>query len=188
MSKASAAQMAYIGKKPLSENNEDRDSNAWYTPAKYIEIARTVMGSIDIDPYSCEEANKVVKAKKFFTENDNALTKDWNLIGRATVWANPPYGRGIIDKCTSKIIEEYYKGGISQAIILVNNATETAWFQELASEASSICLVSKRIAFYNTDNKEVSGNTRGQVFIYLNETDNGAFKREFSSIGQVFSK
>jgi len=186
MNKANAAQMAYIGKKPNSENG--RDSGSWYTPAKYVEMARSVMGSIDIDPYSCSEANKVVKAKKYFTESDNALTKDWNTIGRATVWANPPYGRGIIDKCTSKLIEEYYKGGISQAIILVNNATETGWFQDLVKEAAAICLVSKRIAFYNDDNKEVSGNTRGQVFIYLNATGSAAFEREFSAIGQVFSK
>lgn len=184
MSKANVANLAYVGKAPVS----DRDSGSWYTPAKYIELARSVMGTIDMDPFSCEEANRVVKAKRFFTEKDNALDKDWNAVGRSTLWVNPPYGRGIIDKCIDKVIVEYRKGGISQAIVLVNNATETAWFQELSREASALCLVSKRIAFYNDDNKEVSGNTRGQVFIYLNMVDNSAFVREFSKIGQVFSK
>lgn len=186
MNKANKNNMAYIGNKPGS--HEARDSGSWFTPAKYIELARKTMGSIDIDPYSCAEANQIVKAKKFFTEEDNALTKEWNKVGRATVWANPPYGRGIIDKCSAKIIEEYYKGGISQAIILVNNATETGWFQDLSNEASAICLVNKRIAFYNTDGKEVSGNTRGQVFIYLNALGCDCFKRDFSTIGQVFLK
>jgi hypothetical protein len=52
-------------------------SNEHYTPAKYIEAARTVLGGIDLDPASCEEANKVVKATAFFYKDDDGLTKEW---------------------------------------------------------------------------------------------------------------
>ena len=181
---ANPNKLAYIGAKP----GDNRDSDSWFTPAKYIEMARNVMGSIDIDPFTSIEANKIVKAKRIFTVENSAFSQDWNTVGRATVWMNPPYGRGLINSAINKLIEEYYKGGISQAIILINNTTETQAFQSLASEASAICLVEKRIAFYTADDKEVSGNTRGQVFLYLNALGSEAFENEFKKIGLVFSK
>jgi ParB family chromosome partitioning protein len=53
-------------------------SNEWYTPLPYIEAARLVLGDIDLDPASCELANGVVQAKRFFTEQDDGLTKEWS--------------------------------------------------------------------------------------------------------------
>jgi hypothetical protein len=40
--------------------------NEWFTPEKYIELARSVLGEIDLDPASCEAAQKTVRAKKWF--------------------------------------------------------------------------------------------------------------------------
>ena len=34
----------------------------WYTPESIIELARETMGSIDLDPASCEAANRTVEA------------------------------------------------------------------------------------------------------------------------------
>ena len=36
-----------------------------YTPAEYIEKARLVLGDIDLDPASSEQAQKTVEAKKW---------------------------------------------------------------------------------------------------------------------------
>jgi len=41
-------------------------NNEWYTPAKYIDLAREVMGGIDCDPATSEIANQTVKAETFF--------------------------------------------------------------------------------------------------------------------------
>src|SRR5262249_6260612 len=52
-------------------------SNEWYTPAKYIAAARQVLGGIDLDPASCEAANKTVQAGKFYTIDNNGLQFPW---------------------------------------------------------------------------------------------------------------
>lgn len=53
-------------KKPHVTNNSKDDE--WYTPAKYIEAAREVLGSIDLDPASNDFANETVKASVYYTE------------------------------------------------------------------------------------------------------------------------
>ena len=59
-----------------------------YTPAHVVELAREVLGVIDLDPASCEEANATVRAKRIFTRGDDGLTQPWS--GR--VFLNPPGG------------------------------------------------------------------------------------------------
>ena len=65
-----------------------------YTPAVYIEAVRRVLGEIDLDPASRRIAQETVKAKRFFTKEDDGLRQVWT--GR--VFLNPPYARGVIDR------------------------------------------------------------------------------------------
>jgi hypothetical protein len=44
--------------------------NEWFTPAEYIELARSVLGTIDLDPASNPLAQEVVQARHFFTKDE----------------------------------------------------------------------------------------------------------------------
>ena len=100
-------------------------NNEWYTPAKHIELARAVMGGIDTDPASSEVANRTVKAAQYFTAEDDGRARVW--AGR--VWMNPPYAQPLMGEFAEAVASKYESGEIEQACILVNNATETQWFQ-----------------------------------------------------------
>jgi phage N-6-adenine-methyltransferase len=181
--KADCTKMGYIGAKPGSSNSGERDSNSWYTPSQYIEMAREVMGSIDLDPFSSESANQCVKAERYFDIDVDAHKQVW-FDESGTVFMNPPYGRGEMKQAVETFLANWTKGSISEAIVLVNNATDTKWFQSLHKELAAMCVVSGRIAFENNDGKHVSGNTRGQIFLYFGE-NNKTFFEVFNSLGCI---
>jgi ParB family chromosome partitioning protein len=53
------------------QNIHSSMSNEWFTPAENIEAARTVLGAIDLDPASCELADRTVRATHYFTAQDD---------------------------------------------------------------------------------------------------------------------
>lgn len=161
--------------KPHVSNNSG--CNEWYTPQKYVELVRDVLGVIELDPASCEYANRTVKAEKYFSLDDDGLTKEW----RGRVWMNPPYGSETIAAFVDKFVDEYNVGNITEGIVLVNNATETGWFRNLASVANSIVFPQGRIR-YESSSRESLAPLQGQAFLYFgNNTDR--FFKVFSEIG-----
>lgn len=176
--KAAANKLGYIGKKPGT-----RQSNDWYTPDEYIDAVRSVLGKIDLDPFSSESANKRVKATTIFTKDNTSLDKQW---GCKQTFMNPPYSGQLCKQAVAKFIEQYEKYNF-EGIILVNNATDTKWFNYLLDKCSSICFTRGRISFWNSDGKNISGNTRGQAFFYFGRhTDK--FKDVFAKYGTALSK
>ena len=137
-------------------------NNEWYTPKEYIEAARLAMGSIDIDPASSDIANEVVQAAEYYTAETNGLDK--RLHGN--VWMNPPYSSDLIQQFVSKIVDE--RDDYEQAVVLVNNATETEWFNKLISVATAVCFPRSRVKFYMPDGKTGSP-LQGQAVIYIGE-------------------
>lgn len=152
--------------------------NEWYTPPEYIEAARDVMGSIDLDPASCETAQANVKAKRFCTADDDGLTKKWT----GNVWLNPPYSKDLIGQFAAKVVAE--SGRMRQAIVLVNNATDTAWFHELASVASAVCFLRGRVKFLDRTGKPANTPVQGQAVLYVGP-DVERFRSRFSAFGFV---
>ena len=153
-------------------------SNEWYTPARYIEAAREVMGSIDLDPASSELANKTVKAKNFITEEDNpnGLEQDWF----GNVWLNPPYGKGS-GLFTTKLVQEYPRH-VDSAILLLNAyGFDSGWFQPLWDHI--ICFTDHRIVFWSPG-RGSGGPANANIFIYLGDNPE-KFRNIFRQFGNI---
>lgn len=168
-------------RKTVAQLITSSNSNEWYTPFKYVEAARHVLGEIDIDPASCEEANKIIKAKNYYTAQDDGLQNDWS--GR--VWLNPPYG-GFTSKFVKKLNEQYKHNIIQEAILLINsNSTDTDWFQPLWDY--TLCFTDHRINFTSPDGTKGNGSTHGSVFVYFG-TKQKEFAKEFSQFGTIIKR
>lgn len=158
---------------------QNSGNNEWYTPAPILEAARAVLGGFDLDPASSEIANRAVQAARIFTAEDDGLAQDWP-VGR--VWMNPPYAQPLIAQFASRFAAEVRRG--SQGIVLVNNGTETGWFQEMAAECSAICFPRARVRFMDPEGNPSGAPLQGQAIIYCGPAPD-AFEAEFSSFGLV---
>jgi ParB family chromosome partitioning protein len=160
---------------------QNSGESEWYTPSQFIESARAVMGSIDTDPASSDIANKVVGASEYFTKEMDGLSRKW----RGNVWMNPPYAQPLIGQFAEAISQKLESGEIDQAIILVNNATETQWFQRMAGVASAVCFPKSRIKFLDPSGKP-GAPLQGQAIIYFGNHPK-LFRQEFSTYGATFA-
>jgi hypothetical protein len=149
----------------------------WFTPAEVIAAARSVLGGIDLDPASCEAAQKVVRATKFFTKEDYGLKQPW----RGRLWLNPP--QPSIAGFVSKLVHERNAGNVEAAVVLSHNFTDAAWFQELAGAASRICFTNGRVKFL-LEGSEVATPPYGQALTYLGD-DAAGFDRAFGRVGLI---
>ena len=174
---------AYSGSLYKYENGKVvvRNSDDWHTPAKYIQSARAVMGSINLDPFSSAQANGTVDADRYFTVEDNALTTDWAGCPNQTVWMNPPYGKLATD-AINRFIGQYQAKAFTQAIVLMNNSADAKWCQTLLKACNAFCLTDHRISFNDAGGKAQSGNTKGQIFFYFGKNTN-RFITEFGNYG-----
>ena len=191
--KDACRQKAYRSRKQAARNARmlrdklvffEQKSVEWYTPARYIEAVREVLGNIELDPASNEEANITVNATLFYDAATDGLTKIWKA---STVFLNPPYCKigstSNQERWTNKLLAEYAAGHIGQAILLVNAATETLWFQRLYD--FPICFVKGRIQFESgTGNIRKHGATTGSAFIYLGSSPE-KFMQVFSRFGRI---
>ncbi len=152
-----------------------------YTPAKYIEAARRVLGGIDVDPASNAFAQETVKAERWFDEEANGLIQNW--LG--TVFLNPPYAHPAVAHFIDKLCSDYEAGNVSAAILLTNNNTDTKWWHQAAMVASAVCFTAGRINFYKADGS-VTQPTNGQNFFYFG-ADAESFAKEFEPFGLIMS-
>lgn len=153
----------------------------WFTPAQYVEAARSVMGGIDLDPASSAEAQETVKAERYYTPEDDGLAQEW--CGR--IFLNPPYAQPFIVDFTTKLVEEWRAGRVRQAIMVTHNSTDTAWFHDTARACVAVCFTKGRV-YFTDSNGQTGRPAQGQAFFYFGP-DAAAFKAVFDAIGLVMA-
>lgn len=166
-------------------------TNEWYTQPKYIEAARLVLKTIDLDPASSDAANKIVKAERYFDEAINGLDQPWS--GR--VWLNPPYTRtllmqghrmSLIGLFVKKLIKTYESEDITEAIALVTTEVNAKWFQPLWPYL--ICFPDHRVNFIIPGGaKHKYSQMFGSCFVYLGPNKD-RFIEIFSKFGTIVGR
>ncbi len=155
-----------------------------------MESVRAVMGYVDLDPASCLEANKVVKAKRFYTIRDDGLSKNWRA---ENVWLNPPRGTeervSVQSIWSRRLIAHYRRKEIKkEAMFIVRAVIGYIWFEDIWNLCPNICLLSKRPAYYRgfvgapSNEDQITG-----AIFYLGENPKN-FQKMFTNLGRVFDK
>lgn len=160
------------------------ESNEWYTPPEFIELARAVMGGIDIDPASNERTQEWIQAKVWYGIDDDGFNRDWH--GR--LWLNPPYGHpkpklGIhgAGDWIQKAIAAYDAGNVTQAVLLVRG--DSKGVKELVRRFPQ-CETSERIQFIAADPSKGGNAPPTGRFFYMGERIS-EFYKHFCKVGSI---
>jgi hypothetical protein len=163
------------------------NTNEWYTKIRYINLIREVFQSrIELDPASCQIANKVVGAERYYSITEDGLAQPWNA---ASVFVNPPYGKlkgkSVAGMWLKKLISEYTVGNVKEAIMLIYANTSEKWFQPALGYP--ICFTNHRVKFYGP--QEGKAPTKGNAFVYFGKSP-ARFASVFEArdIGTVVSR
>ena len=83
-------------------------SNEAYTPAYFIDPIREFANGFDFDPFSCDDANQIIKAREYgdvglFSAYADCNDRLW--LGSKKLWINPPYSTKELKQAINKVIE-----------------------------------------------------------------------------------
>lgn len=160
-------------------------SDNWWTPPAVLDLAREVLGQIDLDPASCLQANAAVGATRYYTEADDGLTLPW----AGTVWCNPPGGRrgnkSLAGLFWLKLIQD--RGALTHAIFMAFSAEALQNTQRKGGPSIMdfpFCVPAKRIRFLKPG-VEATSPSHSNVVVYVPGTidKTAEFVRVFSALG-----
>jgi DNA N-6-adenine-methyltransferase (Dam) len=155
-----------------------------YTPEDYASLVAEVFGGgISLDPASCARANYTVRATHYYDMGANGLIQPWF----GDVFLNPPYDN--MPAWVDKLLDEFNRGMIRQAILLSNTSTETKWFDTLCCPGNRtepvFCHVTGRIKFRSGTDKNEDDPRYASTFTYFG-FNKVKFYQVFSRIGKIF--
>ena len=167
--------------RPRSGSASHDNDDEWYTPPALVKACRAAMGGIDLDPASHEVANRCVKAKRYFTADDDGLSQPWT--GR--VFLNPPYSRQAGKaEFIAKLAASFDAGTVTAATVVLSYDFSASWFEPLRGLYAAICLFRGRVQFYKVTPGDGHDPALGTSLVYLGP-DVGRFSKAVTSFGDV---
>jgi DNA N-6-adenine-methyltransferase (Dam) len=173
----------------MSSSNDE-----YYTPPAEIEIARSFLGTIDLDPASNEIAQQWIQAGTFWTKADNGYTKPWTF---KKVFCNPPYcadregeyGGGKNVAATlywlDKALGEYAAGRVEEIILLVNRS-DGKWYHDRVPQFHAYYERRERIKFIGTNAKgeKATSPRYSNDYLYLGHRPQQFFDHYAAHLGE----
>lgn len=149
----------------------------WYTPPHIIDLARQVLGSIDLDPASADVPQTWIQATTYYTAT-TPLCAPW--VGQ--VWLNPPFDD--TPAWVLRLEREHIRGDVTAALLLVNSAPGYAWYEAMWRHWPVVCL-RERLRFIRADGTTGGQAKKGQTIAYFGQ-DVRRFIGVFGPLGRVF--
>jgi site-specific DNA-methyltransferase (adenine-specific) len=119
------------------------ESSEWGTPNSFY-VFLDKRFNFTLDPCAAEDNHK---CEKYFTTEDNGLTKSWK---GHNVFVNPPYGKGIAD-WLKKAYEESQQTD-TVVVCLIPSRTDTKYWHDYCMRANEIYFVKGRLKFGESSN------------------------------------
>ena len=166
-------------------------SDQWWTPSPIMDLVRSVLNVIELDPASCVEANKFIGAGTFFTEREDGLRQDWSKY--KTIFLNPPGGK-VGNKSQSIMFWEKlisYRQSFDHAIYIGFSIEQLAVSQGKGFPSLGefpFCIPRKRIRFICPEETKTQP-SHANIIVYIpGRLDHRElFKTTFKSLGLVLN-
>ena len=181
----------------MSNVKHSSANSRWFTPIPIIDSARVVLGgTIDLDPASEEFANTRIQAKRFITQEEDALNP-------STIWATEPVSvflnapggiqlgtRESIPVLFWKRLMELKNNGLLKHAIVIGFSLE---FLQTSQDKGCLsgcdfpqCIPKKRMKFDLSEGKKNSP-SHSNIIIYVPglEDNTTSFAQEFKQYGAI---
>jgi ParB family transcriptional regulator, chromosome partitioning protein len=173
----------------MSNIQHSSRTDQWFTPTYLVEKARNVLGMIDLDPASCEQANNTVKATNYFDTDSDGLKSVWGTSPKS-IYLNPPGGKlgnkSLTRLFWEKLVDFRDQGLLEHAIFMGFSLEQLQTTQncKVAIGNFPICIPSKRVRFVSPEGT-FNSPTHANVICYVPGLTNATslFVEEFLDVG-----
>jgi hypothetical protein len=172
----------------------------WGTPKEIMTLVHDILGTIDLDPASDLEFNKVVQAKRVITKEENSLVADWggSYEKPITIFLNPPSAgklpgnKSYAGVYWAKLMDFALTGKMKDAIFLgfsLEQLAVTQNYHERCMCQFTSCVPKRRTKFYKHDSNKISP-THSNIIVYVPGRIDQSFRFEhvFSQLGCIINK